>query len=1144
MTDLDTQKVLDLFDDELNHLVDFFLKDEKAQNKAVDWLAEFKVPRPIGNVLVKCLAAKLVDFAGEKAVGAVSGILRWGWRKFANVLPPDESETPKVARFLLARLGKLTAKHRAEEEFAGWIQVNIERPASFAIARWNDLENEDEKAQVFVIDRLNQLAGVPGRLAAIEQAVRLRPKLTLRDEFRRPAFADSPSGRLNPFNRRIPLIGRDEELAGLREWLGNEKNSVSFRCIIGPAGTGKTRLALEFCEEAISAGWRAGFLEEDEQEAFRDRLAEAAWAPDEPTLIVVDYAASKADSLSRLLDSLAGGEQAETLPVRVLLLERYGEERQGWWLNLLGGYSGTRGPLIQAHFDPSEPVPLSALESPADQRAVLQAIFDGFENGLHAPSLEDEKFYSDINHLTQGGEPLLLQMAAEAAQDYAISDLATLRREDLLEVAVTRERSRLDRAAKAHDMPNGRLLERMAVLATLCQGLGRDQVFQMIDAEVLDIGLKPPAPVSVYEGLQKSFGQPGVAIPPLTPDLLGEWLIYTHLKELGDAGDSRAISLLKRVFEIDPDSFIRTLIRLTQDFHDEDERPQPLLWLSHVVDPNAEEPHIASLREVESLLPERTQALRQYAHDVTARLLESLRPLKKRVKVIEESEIGLASESSRLLNNLSFRLSELGRREDALNAIEEAVEIRRKLAAQRPDAFNPVLASSLNNLSAYLSELGRREDAIEAIEEAVEIRRKLAAQSPDAFNPNLSNSLSNLSVLLSKLGRREDAIEAIEEAVDLYRKLAAERPDAFNPDLAMSLNNLSNRLSKLGRREDAIEAIEGAVEIYRKLAAQSPDAFNPDLATSLNNFSVFLSELGRREDALEASEETVDLYRKLAAERPDAFNPDLASSINNLSGDLSKLGRREDALEASEEAVEIRRKLAAQSPDAFNPVLASSLNNLSLHLSDLGRREDALKAIEEAVDLYRKLAAQRPDTFNPDLASSLNNLSKSLSELGRREDALKAGEEAVEFYRKLAAQRPNAFNPDLAMSLNNLSSNLSELGRREDALEAIEEAVEIRRNLAAQRPDAFNPDLAMSLGAMHQVLVGMGREKEAYGIVRGGVEILRPMFLEIPPAFAKLMGMLVRDYVQLAESLSEKPDAELLGPIEEALERLKKEKEE
>ena len=58
------------------------------------------------------------------------------------------------------------------------------------------------------------------------------------------------------------------------------------------------------------------------------------------------------------------------------------------------------------------------------------------------------------------------------------------------------------------------------------------------------------------------------------------------------------------------------------------------------------------------------------------------------------------------LTNLSNRLAGLGRREDALAAIEEAA-VHRELAAARPDAFRPGLATSLNNLSIRLADLGR-----------------------------------------------------------------------------------------------------------------------------------------------------------------------------------------------------------------------------------------------------------------------------------------------------------------------------------------------------------------------------------------------------------------------------------------------------
>ena len=79
--------------------------------------------------------------------------------------------------------------------------------------------------------------------------------------------------------------------------------------------------------------------------------------------------------------------------------------------------------------------------------------------------------------------------------------------------------------------------------------------------------------------------------------------------------------------------------------------------------------------------------------------------------------------------------------EEDLAAIQEAVGIYRELAAGRPDAFRPDLASSLNNLAADLGALGRRDEALDAIQEAVTIRRELASRWPDAYRQELEQSL-------------------------------------------------------------------------------------------------------------------------------------------------------------------------------------------------------------------------------------------------------------------------------------------------------------------------------------------------------------------------------------------------------------------
>ena len=71
-----------------------------------------------------------------------------------------------------------------------------------------------------------------------------------------------------------------------------------------------------------------------------------------------------------------------------------------------------------------------------------------------------------------------------------------------------------------------------------------------------------------------------------------------------------------------------------------------------------------------------------------------------------DGEPDAAGRLARSLNNLANRLADLGRREDALAASEEAAGIYRELAAARPDAFRPDLAMSLNNLASRLAGVG------------------------------------------------------------------------------------------------------------------------------------------------------------------------------------------------------------------------------------------------------------------------------------------------------------------------------------------------------------------------------------------------------------------------------------------------------
>ena len=114
-----------------------------------------------------------------------------------------------------------------------------------------------------------------------------------------------------------------------------------------------------------------------------------------------------------------------------------------------------------------------------------------------------------------------------------------------------------------------------------------------------------------------------------------------------------------------------------------------------------------------------------------------------------------------------------------------AIEVP-ELAAARPDG--PGLAMSLNNQSNRLAELGRREDALAAIEEAVALYRELAAILP-VFWESLARSLTSFGIRLTEKKDLDAALSADREAVAIYEALLSLDPQRYQDPLEGAVRN-------------------------------------------------------------------------------------------------------------------------------------------------------------------------------------------------------------------------------------------------------------------------------------------------------------------------------------------------------------------
>jgi tetratricopeptide (TPR) repeat protein len=847
----------------------------------------------------------------------------------------------------------------------------------------------------------------------------------------------SPAALLQAGRQVVPFRGREELLEDLETWCA--RAGFGARLLHGPGGQGKTRLAHQLAARLAAQKWAVLW---PRPSASPEVLREIRHAS-KPLLIVLDYAESRTEQLAALIEAAA--EHPGTAPLKLLLLARTEGE---WWSHakavsrLAEDYLGSAAAILLP--------PLEDQLSDRDQayRAAVSALagalpqvsgYTGHDwpaeaNALPVPRLAEEGY----------GNALTLHMTALA---------------DLLDAAAPTEPAvQWQGAENVEDRLLGhesRYWERAALIHSLKPGLSRDSLETALAAAHLVGATNPEQADQVWRRIPALADQvrdrrnalnawiaslypptvPGEPWGSLQPDRLAE----RHIGRVLDKDPGLAEHLLTGA--------------------DEHQRAQLLTVYSrtaaHSVFRGRLNIHLTHL-----CIQHRSQLAGQIISAATQ--VEHSEPF---INALDAMVADLATPLddltalSSLWPNFSARLAPT-----AVRLAQTLTERFRPLAEEDPGEYLPFLVQALHNLSLRLGEVGRHEEGLAAVQEAVNVRYFLSQVDPDTHLPRLAMSLNNLFARLASVGRYEEALTAIREAVRIRHTLAKSDPGTHLSDLAMSLDNLAGALGKMGQSEEGLVAAQQAVHFYRTLTRGNTATHLPGLARSLHTLSVLLRELDRDQESLTAIQEAVRIRQEIAEKDPDAHLPDLSASLEILFILLREAGRQEESLAVIHEALRIDRFLAEALPGAFLPGLAASLYNLSVQLKDMGRQEESLTMIRESVSTLRTLTRDHSDAHLPKLAHALQQLSHMLSYVGLREEALVSSREAVHHRRTLAQAQPNTQNfYDLADALHDHSLLNREAGPREEGHEAIREAVHIRQLLANAHPELFNDQLQDSL---------------------------------------------------------------------------------
>ena len=625
---------------------------------------------------------------------------------FRDWLESGEIDPDDVAR-------RLTDQPELATEILRWLKRAVHRSGALDVAGASD---EVHSAVDRLLDlshsqidngvRIGELAGrdilkLTLNLSLLERrtdtatvaALLRKPFLSLPDEYR-----DRAHVLLRSEYEVVAFIGRGAELSELQRWCDGDQ-AFAARLYLGPGGSGKTRLAVDLCRRLRHSGWAAHFVEDPRRSTVLEQspaLVDLLLDPIRPRLLVVDYAETRSSQVTALLDGgLRLTDRGHGQPVRLLLLAR---SRGDWWPDLLHSSADYLNTGLAAE-EPYDLLPL--VDDPARRQTAYRAAKDAF--GQHVEPTQSAPAINAVPDLSADhfAQVLFIHIAAFTAM---LGKPATGRTE-LLDAMLSHERRYWQ--GRAADLRIEEVEALPGVVAMIILAGGYDTRDEVREAAKLHPMLTDARAVThdrvarLMEDLYSGDGR----MDPLRPDTLGEHLVAQQVAERREllstwlaASDDRAaqngLVVLNRLGAYDE----LATGWIEQELQNDLERLAPMalavasqapLPIGRALLSCAHDglgPDLA--RKLESRLPDRSVELRELSVEVTRQALGGVADDTEDAKVVRAG----------LLNNLGNRLSDLGRREDALAAAQEAVDLYRQLAADRPDAFLPDLAMSLNNL--------------------------------------------------------------------------------------------------------------------------------------------------------------------------------------------------------------------------------------------------------------------------------------------------------------------------------------------------------------------------------------------------------------------------------------------------------------
>ncbi len=417
---------------------------------------------------------------------------------------------------------------------------------------------------------------------------------------------------------------------------------------------------------------------------------------------------------------------------------------------------------------------------------------------------------------------------------------------------------------------------------------------------------------------------------------------------------------------------------------------------------------------------------------------------------------------ARLLQALAKTMAALGRREQALSVLQEALEIRRNVLGEN----HLETLHSQQMVGALLGTLGRPEEGLACLNSVQE--RLMQAVGSD--HPATLSAANSLGGLLRLSGDHAGAERVWRKTLNERRRVLGDD----HPDTLTSLNNLGVILALRGEYAEA-------EEVYRELVTrrrQMLDRNSPELASGLSNLGLLLLDRNQLDEARLLLEESLEIQRTQMGND----HPSTLYTMNSVAKLRLEQGDFDAAEQLIRENLETRRRtLGPDHPDTLR-----ELAEMSQYLRVAGRPEDAERTIREAIDSQRRVLGDD----HPDLIISVGLRALILQDMQRFDESEKLHQQTI-------ARAQQVFGPQDASvgeCMFRYGSMLLAAQRWPAAEQQLQQAYEILR--ATQGPNARSTcQTARFLIDLYEAMADSGTE----GDRTKDIQIWRRAAAGIPP---------------------------------------------